>query len=166
MTSLRPCGTSFHLTCMKKIVLQRTHLHCADCVEEFTKYGPNDQKMTCIYAIREKVHAIHDAGVEAGDMTTFEHLEDFVRNELIYYIYRPFLNLLFTGASFLDLYYVEYVKKPNHCADCSQGGITPGCWCDTPDVIRHYDFADLVMIKKEVDRYGPDVEFSTRYDTE
>lgn len=57
MTSLRPCGTSFHLTCMKKIVLQRTHLHCADCVEEFTKYGPNDQKMTCIYAIRAKAVA-------------------------------------------------------------------------------------------------------------
>jgi hypothetical protein len=152
----------------EKIGQMCTRLQYADCVEEFMKYGPKDQKSRCIGAIMRKVRTVHNTCVVNKDMTDFDRMRAYVDNELsldydvygeIYTArdesYGPLLDLLFAKKSQHDLYYAEKYHD---------FGFVLGFSLDTPT--SWYNVSDLQNIRVVVDRYGPNVPFSSRYGEE
>ncbi len=141
----------------EKIIFERTRLHYADCVNEFMMSAPNDDKGQCLDAIKCKIHTFHDTCVDADDMDPFEHMAHYMYNELSMDYdddddnpYLPLLDLLFAGEpSLRKLYFTEKPPKRKLYYDD-----TPGNW-------TMYTMSDLQAIRTVLDRFGPDVIFSS-----
>ena len=104
----------------EKLYILRTRLHFADCMEEFKTTGPKDKRAAVIRSImkkRNKWHKLYMADDSYEKLPNQPNqFRQFVLNEMQvlcdgFHDYDAFLQALFDGATFHELYFINYKVK-------------------------------------------------------